>query len=149
MVLARLYTARMARDKIHNAVKNALINDGWTITDDPYYIKDMDSDLELEADLGAERTIAAEKGSRKIVVEIKSFLSRSLITDFYTARGQYLTYRDLLARTEPENEMFLAISSLVFNDFFQLKIIQDIVRQDRMFLLIINIASEEVVQWIN
>lgn len=26
----------MARDKIHNAVKNALIKDGWTITHDPY-----------------------------------------------------------------------------------------------------------------
>ncbi|NET09520.1 MAG: hypothetical protein F6K16_33415 [Symploca sp. SIO2B6] len=26
----------MARDAIHNQVKNALIRDGWTITDDPY-----------------------------------------------------------------------------------------------------------------
>ncbi|MEP7342805.1 MAG: element excision factor XisH family protein [Acidobacteriota bacterium] len=134
---------------MHYAVKNALVKDGWTITDDPYYIKDKDSDLELEADLGAERTIAAEKGSRKIVVEIKSFLSRSLITDFYMARGQYLTYRDLLIRIEPESELFLAISSLVFHDFFQIKIIQDIVRQDGMSILVVNIVSEEVTQWIS
>ncbi len=50
----------MARDKIHSAVKNALIKDGWTITDDPYYLKNKDGSLTLEVDLAAERTIAAE-----------------------------------------------------------------------------------------
>jgi hypothetical protein len=40
----------MARDRIHNIVKNALIKDGWTITADPYYLKDKDSNLALEAD---------------------------------------------------------------------------------------------------
>ncbi len=139
----------MARDKIHNAVKNALIKDGWTITDDPYYLKNKDGSLTLEVDLAAERTIAAEKGNRKIIVEIKSFLGRSLITDFYTARGQYLTYLHLLESAEPESELFLAISSLVFYDFFQLETIQDIVRKDRMSMFVVNIASEEVVQWIN
>jgi hypothetical protein len=39
----------------------------------------------LEADL------AAERAGRKIVVEIKSFLGHSLITEFYSAVGQYLT----------------------------------------------------------
>jgi hypothetical protein len=35
----RAYTSGMARlDKIHNAVKNALVKDGWDITDDPYTI---------------------------------------------------------------------------------------------------------------
>jgi XisH protein len=29
----------MARDLIHNIVKNALINDGWNITHDPYPVK--------------------------------------------------------------------------------------------------------------
>jgi hypothetical protein len=29
----------MARDKIHNAVKNALIKGGWTITADPYQLQ--------------------------------------------------------------------------------------------------------------
>ncbi|MGD2183210.1 element excision factor XisH family protein [Lusitaniella coriacea LEGE 07167] len=27
-----------AKDTYHDAVKNALIKDGWTITADPYYI---------------------------------------------------------------------------------------------------------------
>lgn len=29
----------MARDKIHAPVKEALIQEGWLITDDPLYIK--------------------------------------------------------------------------------------------------------------
>ncbi len=28
-----------ARDKVHDIVKNALIKDGWTITDDPLTLK--------------------------------------------------------------------------------------------------------------
>ena len=49
----------MAKDIIHDAVKTALIKDGWKITDDPLHIKYKD--LELQADLGAERPIAAFK----------------------------------------------------------------------------------------
>ena len=136
----------MARDKIHNAVKKALVNDGWTITDDPYTIKV--GDLELAADLAAERPLAAEKAGHKIVVEIKSFAGRSLITEFYAALGQYLTYLRLLELTAPERQIFLAISDLVFNDFFQQEAIQHIVQRDKLALLIVNTKTEEVVQWI-
>jgi len=34
-----------------------------------------------------------KKGKMKIAVEIKTFLGDSLITEFYTALGQYLSYR--------------------------------------------------------
>lgn len=139
----------MARDKIHEAVKNALIKDGWTITADPYQLKDKIGRLELEADLAAERSIAAEKGTRRIVVEIKSFLGRSLITEFYSALGQYLTYYRLLEKSEPDRELFLAVSSVVFNDFFQIETIQDIVQADKVSILAVNIKHEEIVQWIN
>ena len=42
----------MARlDKIHNAVKNALIKDGWKITHDPYTIEY--EEITVQADLAA------------------------------------------------------------------------------------------------
>ncbi|KAM3094947.1 element excision factor XisH family protein [Phormidesmis sp. 146-12] len=47
-----------ARYLYHDAVKNALIKDGWTITADPYLIKYEDA--ELYADLAAERLIASQ-----------------------------------------------------------------------------------------
>ena len=56
-------------DKYHEAVRNALIKDGWTITDDPFTI-DFE-DATLFADLAAERTIAAQKDNEKIAIEIK------------------------------------------------------------------------------
>ena len=62
----------MARkDKVHDVVRTALENDGWTITDDPYYVKSFDADYEV--DLGAEKLLGATKGLEKIAVEAKSF----------------------------------------------------------------------------
>ncbi|MEG4915829.1 MULTISPECIES: element excision factor XisH family protein [unclassified Microcoleus] len=34
-----------AKDTYHNAVKNALLKDGWIITADPYFIKYEDAEL--------------------------------------------------------------------------------------------------------
>ena len=62
-----------ARDLYHDTVVNALIADGWTITHDPFHIGFGSWDLYI--DLGAERfTIAAEKATQKIAVEIKNLL---------------------------------------------------------------------------
>ena len=41
------------KDVFHEPVKQALIKDGWTITDDPLVIKLQDSDMNLFVDLGA------------------------------------------------------------------------------------------------
>ena len=56
-------------------------------TADPYIIEY--EDVTLFADLGAERPLAAERAGRKIVVEVKSFLSPSPIHDLKSALGQY------------------------------------------------------------
>ena len=67
-----------AQDIVHQAVRSALIKDGWQITHDPLTIKF--EDVTLYADLGAEKVIAAQKGSGKIAVEIKSFLRKSMVS---------------------------------------------------------------------
>jgi len=77
-----------ARDSIHDAVKTALIKDGWTITHDPYPLPYGDRDV--YADLGAERAIAAERGDEKIAVEVKSFSGASEIHDLEVALGQFV-----------------------------------------------------------
>jgi hypothetical protein len=59
------------RDDLHFPVRRALEKDGWKITHDPLTLSFRD--LELEADLGAERLFAAEKGGQRIAVEIKDF----------------------------------------------------------------------------
>src|ERR1017187_2527370 len=86
-----------ARDRIHAAVKTALIKDGWTVTDDPFVI--TYKEFGLSADLGAERVLAAEQGSKRIVVEVKSFLGPSPVHDLQQALGQYEMYRYCLKAT--------------------------------------------------
>jgi XisH protein len=53
----------MARDKVHNAVKQALITDGWAITHDPYVIETKDVDFEV--DLGQKKFWARKKRVKK------------------------------------------------------------------------------------
>lgn len=65
--------------------------DGWTITHDPFPMQI--GRKRLYADLVAERLISAEKGTQKIVVEVKSFVGRSDVKDLDMALGQYVLYR--------------------------------------------------------
>ncbi|MDZ7994226.1 MAG: element excision factor XisH family protein [Nostoc sp. EfeVER01] len=59
-------------DIIHNAVKNALIKDGWVITDEPYVIQYRRTTL--YADLSAERPIGAERDGQKLVGKMANAL---------------------------------------------------------------------------
>ncbi len=77
----------MARDIYHQTVRNALEKEGWTIKNDPFILKM--GGLRMEIDLAAEKTIIAQKGTENIAVEIKSFLGKSKLNDFYEAKGQY------------------------------------------------------------
>ena len=133
------------RDIIHEAVKNALIKEGWTITADPYII--AYEDVTLFADLGAERPLAAERQGRKIVVEVKSFLSPSPIHDLKSALGQYELYRGYLEVTAPDRELFLAVSDTIYEDFFQRHAIQLIVKRFALALMAVNLETQEIVRW--
>ena len=77
------------KDTYHYLVKSALSKEGWKITHDPYF---LESDPKLSIDLGAQRTIAAEKGCDKIAVEVKSFITESQVTELEKAVGQYGIY---------------------------------------------------------
>ncbi len=105
------------RDIYHDAVKSALIQEGWIITADPYKIKYQE--IDLYADLAAEWPMAAERQGQKIVVEIKSFVGRSLMTDFHHAVGQYMVYRSLIQETAPEYRLYLAIDDITHISFFK------------------------------
>lgn len=136
-----------AKDIYHDAVKSALVKDGWTITADPYRI--LYEDAELYADLAAERPIAAERTGQKIVVEIKSFVGRSPMYDFHSALGQYIVYRQLIELTEPEYQLFLAIDDIIHENLFQRKSIQTVIEANNLLLLVVDVEKEIIVQWTN
>lgn len=138
----------MAKDVFHQQVKNALIKDGWNITHDPLTIRISEA-VKLQIDLAAETTIAAERDSEKIAVEIKSFVGDSDISAFHTALGQYLNYCQALEEQEPDRTVYLAIPSETYQDFFQLPFIQRALRRYQVKLIIYDPKLEEIKQWIN
>ena len=133
-------------DFIHFSVKNALIADGWEVTDDPYIIEYMRT--RLYADLGAERPIAAERGGQKIVIEVKSFLGASKFQDLKEAIGQYDIYRYLLEETAPERKLYVAISNEAYKSFFSQPVVQLILDKHQLPLIIVDIELERILQWI-
>jgi hypothetical protein len=137
----------MAQDIYHNQVRNALINDGWTITDDPFSI--VYKGTRVYADLAAEKPFAAQKGERKIVVEVKVFNSPSPMSELEKALGQYGIYRTFLKRLSPERELFLAVARDIWQDFFSKPAVQDIVSDHQIALLVFDPETEEVVEWIS
>ena len=136
----------MARDLFHNNVRIALEKDGWKITADPLRI-DLDETF-VDIDLAAEMAFAAEREGEKIAVEVKSFLGKSLMSDFHEAMGQYLDYRDALDETEPDRTLFLALPTDAYNHrVFQGRFIQKRLRNEEAKLLVFDPFDNTIVLW--
>jgi hypothetical protein len=136
-----------AKDKFHNVVKIAIEKDGWTITDDPLFIRAEDVDFYI--DLGAEKVLAAEKAGQKIAVKIKSFLGASEVNEFHSALGQFLNYRSALRLTQPERVLYLAVAIDIYEEFFNRRFIQRVIAEHQLRFLIFNVEREEIVLWRN
>ncbi len=135
-----------AKDIYHNQCKNALIKDGWTITHDPYTISFGQKNVFV--DLGAEQMLAAEKESKKIAIEIKSFRNASDICDLENAIGQYVFYRSLMTRIEPERQLFLAVPKSVFLSTLEEPIVRPVIEDLTVALIAFDPQQEVIVKWI-
>lgn len=136
-----------ARDIYHDTVRNALLKDGWTITHDPFRIR-LARGKNLFIDLGAERLIAADRGSEKIAVEIKSFTRASDMKDLEDALGQFVLYERLLMRHAADRTLFLAVTDEVRKTVFEEEAGQVLIEDGIVRLLTFDPAREEIIQWI-
>lgn len=136
-----------AKNIYHDAVVHALTAAGWTITHDRLTLSYGGKDL--FADLGAERiALAAERGGQKIAVEIQSFLNPSPVRDLQEAVGQYDVYRAVLAETDPERRLYMAVPLRVHEGLLTERFGQFIVARLRLHLLVFDEQQQRVVQWI-
>ncbi len=136
-----------ASDFYHDQVVRALEADGWTITADPLHIEFEGQNYYV--DLAAERNLlAAEKGSQKIAVEIKSFLSRSHAHDLHAAVGQFNLYRDILDEKDPERKLFLAVDEQIYEHLFTEKYGLFVIRKQRLNLIVFNPVQERIIEWL-
>lgn len=145
--MKHVYRSMPRLDLFHDACKNALIKAGWIITHDPYSLKRGRATLFI--DLGAEMLITAEREGRKIAVEIKSMLGRTEMPELERALGQYMLYRSLLRRKEPERVLYLAVSTTAYGEYFNTVEGRDLIEDEMLRLLVFHSDREEIVQWID
>lgn len=143
------YCATMAaRDVYHNAVKTALIKDGWKVTADPLTLK-FSTRYKLQIDLAAEALVAAEKDHQFIAVEVKSFLAPSTVSEFHAALGQFINYRIALRLKEPQRVLYLAVPLETYEEFFPEEVVCLSVQENAVKLIVFDPDLEEVTKWIS
>ncbi len=135
-----------ARDLFHNAVRNGLLKENWTISADPLSLKFGDTRIYI--DLGAEKIVAAEKGEEKIAVEIKTFAGDSVVFDFHVAIGQFINYQVVLENKEPDRILYLAVPQEIHDTFFQSLLAQAVIQKYQIKLIIYEPEQEVIIKWL-
>jgi XisH protein len=137
----------VAKDAFHDVVKTALQKDGWTITD-PLRLRI--GKVTMAVDLGADRLVGADRKGEKIAVEVKSFLiTASAISEFHTALGQFINYRGALRIRDPERTLYLAVPDRTYESFFQETFPRMMLAENSLRLLVYNVETEAITQWIS
>ncbi len=140
------------RDTLHQVVKEALIKDGWQITDDPYVISYGERFLFVDVGISDAHAvgpfIGAQRQDQRIAVEIKDFRGKSAVSDLEQAIGQYVLYQLLLDQVDPECEIYLAVSDITYDEIFCEPIGELVINDLPMRLLVIDTQTIEVKKWI-
>ena len=76
------------------------------------------------------------------------FLSPSPVHDLQEAIGQYEIYRAILAETEPDRQLYLAVPRRVHEGLLSERFGQLIVEQVQLRLIVFDHKQEKVIQWI-
>lgn len=92
--------------------------------------------------------IGAVKNNNRIAIEIKEFKAKSVIKDLEQAIGQYVLYRLLLSKVDPERGLYLAITDTLYEDFFSEPIGELVINEIPLRIIIVNLDKVEVVKWI-
>src|SRR5712691_8924559 len=91
-----------AQDTCQPKIIRALEKDGWAVTDKPpglYAASKMPAFIDLKA----------SKTNTAIYVEVKCFPRANRTQELHIAFGQYLIYREVLARLLPNTSLYLAV----------------------------------------
>ena len=135
-----------AKDLFHDNARTALEKDGWIITKDPLFLN-LTKQFSINIDLGGQKLLSAEKDTRKIAVEIKSFVGKSAVSEFHMAVGQFLNYSLALEQLEPERVLYLAVPSDVYQDFFTDSFVQAVLERYQIKVLVFHVKKEEIILW--
>ena len=136
-----------AKDIYHDTVKRALIKDGWKITAENLHLPWGGRDTYV--DIAAEKIFIAEKEGRKIAVEVKSFIGKSDVSELEKAVGQFIIYRLAMRKKEPLRELFLAVESGIYENFFINADVLELIETEDLKIVVFDELKEVIVRWIN
>lgn len=131
-----------ANDKTHGNIINALKKEGWTISREQAHLHIGGRNLwiDIEAEHQANEQI--------ILIEVKSYENiASPIAFLQNIIGQYIMYRLVLKHFAIDTSLFLAISDIAWNTFFQEELSQLVIKEIDLKIMIVNEVDEEIVQW--
>jgi hypothetical protein len=134
-----------ALDNCQPSVIRALEKSGWFIENAPFRLK-MEQRV-YYIDLKASQQ---HNGTKLTVLfaEIKCFGSGSVISqEIYGAFGQYLIYRSALKTENIAIPLYLVIPKFTYELYFD-AVVQLAIRENRIKLLVIDMDTESVHQWI-
>ncbi len=137
-----------AKDSYHNQCVHSLQKDGWLITHDPLTLRIGKTDVMI--DLGAEQVVGAEWAGERIAVAIKSFIRPSAVYDLEQALGQFTLYKDVLERSadDADRVLYLAVRATTYEEIFGEPIGKMLVENKRLRLVVFDINTDKIVQWI-
>ncbi len=132
-----------AKDRYHDAVKRALIKDGWIIETDQFILT-IDQ-RNLWVDLQASKV----DPRLTILVEVKELAEvDSAVEALANALGKIALYRLALANANLPFILYLAVSVQSYAGILSEKIGQLALSHHRIPLLIFDADREEIVRWI-
>ena len=68
--------------------------------------------------------------------------------DLEKAVGQYILYYDVLKKTEPDRELYLAVPEEIFADLFEEPIGKLLIENQRLRLMVFDPFREVILKWI-
>lgn len=68
--------------------------------------------------------------------------------EFHIAVGQFVNYRFLLNKVEPERELYLAVPVETYETFFRRETVREMTQAHRLKLAVYNPGMEVIEQWI-
>lgn len=136
-----------ARDSIHDAVVNALVKDGWMITDDPLYFEFGGRHLFI--DIGAEESalVSLERDGVQLAVEIKTLMGPSPMLALEQAVGQYVLYNLMLAEVDRDRQLYLAVPEVAYATLLMEPLGILVMERLPLPIVAVNCFKEEVVEW--
>jgi hypothetical protein len=131
-----------SRDRCQIHVENALKKEDWQVSPRPQSIYIPGRRNPLLADIRASRSDV-----EIIIAEVKCF-EDNLVNELYTSIGQWLVYRSLLDLAGDPTPLYLAIPVVAYHGIFKL-IAMPVIARTGIKLLVVDMNSEEIAQWID